>query len=108
MCTCEAMEIERIILGMDYPYKYTDEYIQLIQELSIQRGKIKFIMAMQNKLESIYSGGIETTIKKIDFEAYFMTQDLVDALYESNRYPRLLEDHAAKTRRTYFTVEGAE
>ena len=47
-------------------------------------------------------------MKKIDFEAHFVTQEWVDALYKNKGYPRLVEDKAAKTRRMYFTAEAAE
>jgi len=47
-------------------------------------------------------------MKKIDFEAHFVTQDWVEALYSNNGYPRLVEDKAAKTRRMYFTSEAPE
>jgi len=52
------------------------------------------------------SGGTE--MKKIDFEAHFVTEKWVDALYENKGYPRLVEDKAAKTRRMYFTADASE
>jgi len=47
-------------------------------------------------------------MKKIDFEAHFVTQEWIDALYQNKGYPRLVEDKSAKTRRMYFTAEAAE
>ena len=47
-------------------------------------------------------------MKKIDFEAHFVTREWVDALYNNKGYPRLVEDKAAKTRRMYFTSEAPE
>jgi predicted TIM-barrel fold metal-dependent hydrolase len=47
-------------------------------------------------------------MRKIDFEAHFVTEDWVDSLYKNNGYPRLVEDKAAGTRRMYFTAEAAE
>lgn len=47
-------------------------------------------------------------MKKIDFEAHFLTEEWVEALYKNKGYPRLVEDKAAKTRRMYFTAEVAE
>jgi predicted TIM-barrel fold metal-dependent hydrolase len=47
-------------------------------------------------------------MKKIDFEAHFVTQEWVDALYHNEGYPRLVEDKAAGTRRMYFTAEAPE
>lgn len=47
-------------------------------------------------------------MKKIDFEAHFVTEEWVDALYRNEGYPRLVEDKAAGTRRMYFTAEAAE
>ena len=47
-------------------------------------------------------------MKRIDFEAHFMTQAFVDALFDNKGYPRLVEDKAAGTRRMYFTADAAE
>lgn len=47
-------------------------------------------------------------MKKIDFEAHFVTEEWVDTLYSNEGYPRLVEDKAAGTRRMYFTAEAAE
>ncbi|MFH1488968.1 MAG: amidohydrolase family protein [Pseudomonadota bacterium] len=47
-------------------------------------------------------------MKKIDFEAHFVTQEWVEALYQNEGYPRLVEDKAAGTRRMYFTAEAPE
>jgi predicted TIM-barrel fold metal-dependent hydrolase len=47
-------------------------------------------------------------MKKIDFEAHFVTEEWVDALYRNEGYPKLVEDKAAGTRRMYFTAEAAE
>lgn len=47
-------------------------------------------------------------MKKIDFEAHFVTEEWVDALYRNKGYPKLVEDKAAKTRRMYFTAEACE
>ena len=47
-------------------------------------------------------------MKKIDFEAHFVTEEWVDALYKNKGYPRLVEDKAAKIRRMYFTADAAE
>jgi predicted TIM-barrel fold metal-dependent hydrolase len=47
-------------------------------------------------------------MKKIDFEAHFVTEAFIDALSKNKGYPRLVEDKAAKTRRMYFTPEAAE
>ena len=47
-------------------------------------------------------------MKKIDFEAHFVTEEWVDALYKNKGYPRLVEDKAVKTRRMYFTADAAE
>jgi predicted TIM-barrel fold metal-dependent hydrolase len=52
------------------------------------------------------SGGTE--MKKIDFEAHFVTDEWVDALYKNKGYPRLVEDKTAGTRRMYFTADAAE
>ncbi len=47
-------------------------------------------------------------MKKIDFEAHFVTEEWLDALYKNKGYPRLVEDNAKKTRRMYFTADAAE
>jgi len=47
-------------------------------------------------------------MKRIDFEAHFLTQDFVDALLSNEGYPRLVEDKAAGSRRMYFTADAAE
>ena len=47
-------------------------------------------------------------MKRIDFEAHFMTQAFVEALFDNKGYPRLVEDKAAGTRRMYFTADAAE
>ena len=47
-------------------------------------------------------------MKKIDFEAHFVTEEWVDALYRNKGYPRLVEDKAGKTRRMYFTADASE
>ena len=47
-------------------------------------------------------------MKTIDFEAHFVTEEWVEALYKNEGYPRLVEDKAAGTRRMYFTAEAAE
>lgn len=47
-------------------------------------------------------------MKKIDFEAHFVTPEWVDALYENKGYPRLVEGKASKTRRMYFTSDASE
>jgi predicted TIM-barrel fold metal-dependent hydrolase len=52
------------------------------------------------------SGGTE--MKKIDFEAHFVTEEYIDALRKNKGYPKLVEDKAAKTRRMYFTAEACE
>lgn len=47
-------------------------------------------------------------MRKIDFEAHFVTEEWIDALYKNKGYPRLVEDSAAKNRRMYFTAEAFE
>ena len=47
-------------------------------------------------------------MKRIDFEAHFVTEEWIDALKNNEGFPRLVEDKAAKTRRMHFTKEAAE
>ncbi len=54
------------------------------------------------------SGWGDSNMKKIDFEAHFVTEEWLDTLSGNEGYPRLVEDKAAKTRRMYFTSEAPE
>ena len=47
-------------------------------------------------------------MKKIDFEAHFITEKWVEALVQNREYPKLIEDKEKKTRRLYFTEEANE
>jgi len=47
-------------------------------------------------------------MKKIDFEVHFATQEWIDALYQNQTYPRMVEDKKANTRRLYFTETAGE
>jgi predicted TIM-barrel fold metal-dependent hydrolase len=46
-------------------------------------------------------------MKKIDFEAHFVTEAWVDTLYKNEGFPRFVEDEAKK-RRLYFTSDACE
>ncbi len=46
-------------------------------------------------------------MKKIDFEAHFVTEEWIEALYRNEGYPRFVEDDKKK-RRLYFTPEACE
>jgi uncharacterized protein len=47
-------------------------------------------------------------MKKIDFEAHFVTDQWVAALLKNEGFPKLVEDRAAKTRRMYFSADACE
>ena len=47
-------------------------------------------------------------IKKIDFEAHFITKEWTDALSKNMGYPKFVEDKAAQTGRMYFTANACE
>lgn len=46
-------------------------------------------------------------MKKIDFEAHFVTEEWIETLYKNKGYPRFVED-SGKKRRLYFTAEACE
>ena len=44
-------------------------------------------------------------MKRIDFEAHFYTEDYINALYENDQYPRLIEDKQTKSRRLWYAAD---
>jgi len=47
-------------------------------------------------------------MKKVDFEAHFMTKNCVKAMLENKGYPRYTEDEKGKSRRLWYTPEAGE
>ena len=47
-------------------------------------------------------------MKRIDFEAHFVTKDYVKTMIEYQGYPRYVEDEQTKSRRLYYTPDAGE
>jgi hypothetical protein len=48
------------------------------------------------------------TVKTIDLETHFVTQEWVDAMYANQVYPRLADDPATGKRRLYYWPDAFE
>jgi predicted TIM-barrel fold metal-dependent hydrolase len=48
------------------------------------------------------------TVKRIDFETHFVTQEWVDALYANPDYPRFVDDKVTGRRRMYYRDDAFE
>ena len=47
-------------------------------------------------------------MKKIDLEAHFTTNEVIQALYKRKHYPRYADDPGTKNRRLWYTADTGE